>query len=185
MKKDLFTAELEYLIYLSLPKECQETVNLTLDSYEEKDYFSEIPLEERDFITVKELMECLINNDFEGFGERLSQLDEYSNNKIYKAKTYEVILTMRYLIDHTIKLLEVEDKMLTSKVASKHDYSTEVSQVDFTVFPHYYSQLRSLAGNDILKFDAVKKLKYSDCFVELLYLSKDSDLEKLILKHTK
>lgn len=185
MKKNLFTAELEYLIYLSLPKECQETVNMTLDNYEEKDYLSEIPLEERDFITVKELMECLINNNLEGFGERLSRLEEYSNEKIYNKKTYEVLLTMKYLIGHTIKLIEVEDKMLPSKIPSKHDYSSYVERVDFMVFPHYYSQLRTLAGNDILKFDAIKKLKYSDCFVELLYISKDNDLEKLIMNSMK
>ena len=142
-----------------------------------KDYVSDIALEDRSFELVKNLMDS--END-EELITKIYEIDEYTEDKIVNLPFWKVILTFRYLIEHIVKLIKMENDMLQSKVPSYIDYSDKISYVDFSIFPNYYTQLRLLAKDDITKFDDIKQIKYSDCIVELLYLAKETDLQKMI-----
>ena len=145
--------------------------------FEIKDYVSNISLEDRSFEVVKNLM------DSENDGELISkiyEIDEYTEYKIVNLPFWQVILTFRYLLEHIVKLIKIENDILQSKVQSFTDYSDKIAYIDFGMFPNYYTQLRALAKDDITKFESIKQMKYSDCIVELLYLAKENDLQKLI-----
>jgi ABC-type methionine transport system ATPase subunit len=142
-----------------------------------KDYVSDISLEDRSFETVKNLMD---SENEEELIVKIYEIEEYDEDKIVNLPFYQVILTFRYLIEHIVKLIKIENDILQSKVPSFTDYSDKISYIDFSMFPNYYSQLILLAQNDITKFEAIKKMKYSDCIVELLYSNKENDLQKMI-----
>ena len=142
-----------------------------------KDYVSDISLEDRSFEVVKNLMD---SENEEELITKIYEIDEYTEDKIVNLPFWEVILTFRFLIEHIVKLIKIENDVLQSKVPSFVDYSDKIAYVDFSMFPNYYTQLRLLAKDDITKFNEIKQMKYSDCIVELLYLSKEADLQKMI-----
>lgn len=145
--------------------------------FDVKDYVSDISLEDRSFELVKNLMD---SENEEELISKIYEIDEYAEDKIVNLPFWQVILTFRYLIEHIVKLIKIENDMLQSKVPSYTDYSDKIAYIDFSVFPNYYTQLRTLAKDDITKFEVIKQIKYSDCIVELLYLAKEADLQKLI-----
>ena len=145
--------------------------------FEIKDYISDITLEDRSFEVVKNLID---SENEEELIKKIYEIDEYTEDKIISLPFWQVILTFRYLIEHIVKLIKMENDMLQSKVPSFVDYSDKISYIDFSMFPNYYTQLRALAKDDITKFKAIKQMKYSDCVVELLYLAKENDLQKMI-----
>lgn len=145
--------------------------------FEIKDYVSNISLEDRSFEVVKNLMD---SENEEELITKIYEIEEYAEDKIVNLPFWQVILTFRYLIEHIVKLIKIENDILQSKVPSHIDYSDKIAYVDFSVFPNYYTQLRTLAKDDITKFEAIKQMKYSDCVVELLYLAKENDLQKMI-----
>ena len=145
--------------------------------FEIKDYVSDIALEDRSFEVVKNLMD---SQNEEELISKIYEIDEYAEDKIINLPFWQVILTFRYLIEHIVKLIKMENDMLQSKVPSYADYSDKIAYIDFGMFPNYYSQLRLLAKDDITKFNEIKQMKYSDCVVELLYLAKENDLQRLI-----
>ena len=142
-----------------------------------KDYVSDVSLEDRSFEVVKNLMD---SENEEELITKIYEIDEYTEDKIVNLPFWEVILTFRFLIEHIVKLIKIENDVLQSKVPSFVDYSDKIAYVDFSMFPNYYTQLRLLAKDDITKFNEIKQMKYSDCIVELLYLSKEADLQKMI-----
>ena len=145
--------------------------------FEIKDYVSDVSLEDRSFWLVKNLMD---SQNEEELIIKIYEIDEYAEDKIVNLPFWQVILTFRYVIEHIVKLIKIENDVLSSKVPSYTDYSDKIAYVDFGMFPNYYSQLRILAKDDITKFEAIKQMKYSDCVVELLYLAKEADLQKMI-----
>ena len=145
--------------------------------FEIKDYVSNISLEDRSFEVVKNLMD---SQNEEELIKKIYEIDEYTEDKIISLPFWQVILTFRYLLEHIVKLIKIENDVLASKVPSFTDYSDKIAYIDFGVFPNYYTQLRLLAKDDITKFEAIKQMKYSDCVVELLYIAKEADLQKLI-----
>lgn len=145
--------------------------------FEIKDYISDVSLEDRSFELVKHLMD---SENEEELIAKIYEIDEYAEDKIVKLPFWQVIITFRYLIEHIVKLIKIENDILQSKVPSYTDYSDKIAYIDFSMFPNYYTQLRALAKDDITKFEAIKQMKYSDCIVELLYLNKENDLQKMI-----
>ena len=145
--------------------------------FEIKDYVSNISLEDRSFEVVKNLMD---SENEEELISKIYEIDEYTEDKIVNLPFWKVILTFRYLLEHIVKLIKIENDVLASKVPSYVDYSDKIAYIDFGMFPNYYTQLRLLSQNDITKFEAIKQMKYSDCIVELLYLNKENDLQKMI-----
>ena len=145
--------------------------------FEIKDYVSDISLEDRSFEIVKNIMDSKTEEELI---VKIYEIDEYAEDNIINLPFWQVILTFRYLIEHIGKLIKMENDMLQSKVPSLVDYSDKIAYIDFSIFPNYYAQIRALANNDITKFEAIKQMKYSDCIVELLYLTKENDLQKMI-----
>ena len=145
--------------------------------FEIKDYVSDVALEDRSFEVVKNLMD---SENEEELISKIYEINEYTEDKIVDLPFWKVILTFRYLLEHIVKLIKIENDVLSSKVPSFVDYSDKIAYVDFSMFPNYYTQLRLLAKDDITKFDTIKQMKYSDCVVELLYLAKETDLQKMI-----
>lgn len=178
--------ELPYSYYIVADKRKRQEIDLYIEygTFEVKDYFGEKDLADRPFIIVKRLMEAINNQDDTEFAELLNEIPEYNGEKLLTEPCYKVLITIKYLINRVIELAEIEAQMLVSKY-TREDYSSYVEQVDFSVFPHYYSQIRTLAQEDIRRYKEIEQMKYSDCITELIYITKSDDLEKLILKKTK
>lgn len=182
------TIDVTYFTYLLMDEEYQDDYNFTLqfmkNAPETKDYFGTKDLSDLSFMDVKDLQNYLIEGDMEGLYNKIVSLPDYSQEKMMNAKAYEVILTLQFICNRLEEITNIENTMLQSKVAGE-DYSGIAEQVDFSMFPKYYSELRELAGGDITKFDEIKRMKYSDCLVELIYRQKQADFEKLVMKqHT-
>lgn len=152
------------------------------DVFEMKDWFSDTPLESRSFETVKSLMEAVKDKDVTKFIELIYAIDDYSLENMKTECAYKAILTLRYLYEHTEKLIDIETEMLTSLAGNK--YGAQIEQVDFSMFTEEWMQLKSLSDGDITKFDSIRKLPYESCLVDLIYRQKKSDLEEMILKST-
>lgn len=146
-----------------------------------KDYFSSLSLEKRPFGVVKELMSSLKKGDLEALVTSVTNIEDYAIDVIVKEPAYKFIITLEIIIEKLKSLMEMEKTMLTPSVQGK-DYSSQLEQVDFSMFSTEYVQTRELANNDILKFEEVRKIPYEECFVELLYRQKQDDFEKLIVQ---
>jgi len=181
----LSTIDINYAKYSLMSDDFKDEYQFTLDymknAPEVKDYFSEKDISDLEFIQVKMMQECIINNDMEGLYEQITSLPQYSQEKLMKSMAYEVILTFKYIVDRVNQITELENEMLKS-CAPGDDYTNIVEQVDFSVFPAYYTQMRELADGDITRFEQIKHIKYSDCLVELIYRQKQADFEKLVMR---
>lgn len=181
----VYSLDINYLTYTLATKDYQDDYMFTLQYMknppETKDYFSDIDITDRPFIWVKELQAAYIDNDTEAMYQQIISLPEYSEVVFQSSAAYKVLLTLQHIMTRVNETLKIESEMLVSKVAGE-DYSGITETVDFSMFPRYYSELRELAGGDILKFKAVGEMKYSDCIVELIYRQKQSDFERLAYK---
>lgn len=172
-----------YSVYGILPEDDKFQVDFIVEysNLEEKDYFSNIPLEGREFGFVKGLMQYFIDGRFDDLMKELFSLPDYDETKVLSAPAWKVILTLKYIATKLNNLLLVESKMLTPMV-NDGKYDDFIAQVDFSMFNTEYNQVRELAKGDILKFDEIRKLPYDKCIVELIYIQKQNDLDKLIMK---
>ena len=181
----LSTIDINYAKYSLMSDSFKEEYQFTLDymknAPEVKDYFSEKDISDLEFIQVKMMQECITNRDMEGLYEQITSLPQYSQEKLMNAMAYEVILTFKYIVERISQITELEGEMLKS-CAPGDDYTNIVEQVDFSVFPAYYTQMRELADGDITRFEQIKHIKYSDCLVELIYRQKQADFEKLVMR---
>lgn len=177
------TADIKYSEYLSLSDKEKSEVDfwITYGTYKHKDYISTIALEDRPFIDIKLLEIALLNNNIDEFSKIVGEWKDFGEKRLCNRKTYEVIITFKYIIDKIMNFINMENEMLVSKVSGT-DYSQYTEQVDFSMFPNYYSQIRTLADGDITRFEEIKQCKYSDCLTELIYRQKEDDLHKLINK---
>lgn len=172
---------IKYCVYVKLSGQQREDIDFYLKygNYDKKDYLSNVKLNERSFFFVKRLQQAIIDQNLDDFFNILFEIEEYAPAKINDRYCFEVVKTFEFLIDETVNLLKMESETLSSKVPST-DYGMYFEQIDFSVFPSYYTQLRSLAGEDITKFDAIKNMRYDDCIVELIYRQKQADVNTLI-----
>lgn len=181
----LNTIDINYATYLQMTEDQQYEYNFVLTYMKNapviKDYFSSMDLTDRPFVFVKELQDAFINDNNEELYSILTSIPEYSQEFFLASPAYKVIHTLSYILSRIQTTLTVESEMLVSHV-NNEDYTSFVEQVDFSMFPRYYSELRELAENDITRFETIKQMKYSDCLVELIYRQKQSDFERLVMK---
>ncbi len=184
MKKE-FDIEIPYLAYTMLDERSKFEIDFVINysHLEEKDYFSEIELEDRNFGFVKSLMASFSNGDNEEVMKLLFTLPEYDEKVFSISPAWKVILTIQYIGNKIAELIKIENEMLSSQVQD-NKYSGQIEQIDFSLFDTEYIQLRELANKDITKFDEIRSLPYARCLIELIYRQKEADLEKLIMKTT-
>ena len=107
-------------------------------------------------------------------------MEEQGLEYILEMKAWQVILSFRKILHDIENLIDIENRMLVSQFPS--EFSGLAEQVDFTMFNTEYFQLNDLAGGDITKFEAVRKMPYKECFVQLLYIFKNNEFEKAVTK---
>lgn len=175
-----------YFFYLSLDESKRYEVDfqVTYSNLEVKDYFCEVPLEDRSFGTVKELMTYYADKDVESILNVLFSLPEYDKQEIMHAPAWKAILTIQNFFDKIENLINIEVQMLTPAVTNDK-YAAQIEQIDFSIFTNEYTQTRELAGKDITKFEEIRQLPYKNCLIELTYRQKESDLEKLVMSTKK
>ena len=159
------------------------TFQVTYGKFEKKDYFSSIPLEKRSFGEIKDLMAAASDGEY-SFIEQLMTISDYSLENILPRPAYEWIKTLEFISEKIVNFVEMEQTQLVPQVPGK-DYSSQMEQVDFSFFSEEYIQLRELANQDITKIDEIRKLPYETCFVELLYRTKQTDFERLVMQSNK
>lgn len=146
--------------------------------YPIKDYIGSIDISSLTFKEVKEFMDAI--NDQEEFWKLLTAYDDYKIEKIINLPAYKVIYTFTKIQNDIVDLIKYETELLQPKIPST--YSAETDSVDFSMFNSYFIQRDSLAKGDITKYSTVDSLPYKTAFLKLLFDTKSSDLEKMILK---
>ena len=104
--------------------------------------------------------------DLNGQIKLLKRAANIKDHQLGKVKLDVFFRGLNYLHDGIIGLTKAEANALSYTPSAKEEAA------GIENFNKYgsYSQFRKLAGNDILKIEKIKKLKYSECFIELLYL---------------
>lgn len=144
-------------------------------------YLSDKPLQDYSWEFVKTLMRMYGGGDIRGC---IMYLFEHAGWADYMStEAWKVILSIRTVIGEIEKLIRIEDSSLTSIFPAEH--TAQMEQVDFSMFDQEYFQLNDLAGGDITKFEAIKKLPYKDCFVQLLYIFKNNEFQKSVMSSMK
>ena len=148
------------------------------EKLKEDDYIYGKPVSELPFEKVKSFMTLYAAGDIQQIMQDI--MDEKGLEYILGMKAWAVILSFRKILHDIENLLDIEDRMLTSQFPS--EYGGLLEQVDFTMFTTEYFQLNDLAGGDITKFEAIRKMPYKECFVQLLYIFKNNEFEKMVTK---
>lgn len=188
--KILSPSNLKYSKFLQLKEEYKGTFFFLLDyekesdmKYPIRDYFTEIPISERSFGEVKEMMSAIQNNNMVYFTEIVLKFPEFDEKKVLDELAYKFIRTIQFYVNEINKLIRYENELLVSRVPNKH--AGLVDQIDFSEFGSHYIQRDTLADGNILRYDEIDKLSYSKCFLKLLYNIKTDDVQKLAMQSIK
>ena len=148
------------------------------EKLKEDDYIYGKPLSELPFEKVKSFMTLYTAGDTQQIMQEI--MDELGLEFILCMKAWQVILSFRKILRDIENLLNIENNVLVSQFPS--EYGGFADQVDFSAFNTEYFQLNDLAGGDITKFEAIRKMPYKECFVQLLYIFKNNEFEKAVTK---
>ena len=188
--KILSPSNLKYSVFLQLKEEYKSTFFFLLDyekeadmKYPVKDYFTDVPISDRSFGDVKEMMDAIQNNNMVYFTEIVLKFPEFDEKKVLDELAYKFIRTIENYVEQVKNLIRYENELLISRVPNKH--SGLVDQIDFSEFGSHFLHRDSLADGDILKYDDIDKLPYNKCFLKLLYNRKQSDFEQLAMQSIK
>lgn len=146
--------------------------------YPIKDYIGTLDVSSLSFKEVKDFMDAI--NNQEDFWNLLTSYEEYKIDNIINLPAYKVLYTFNKIQNDIVDLMQYEAELLQSKIPST--YSVETDTIDFSMFNSYFIQRDSLAKGDITKYKEVDSIPYKTAFIKLLFDTKNSDLEKMILK---
>lgn len=173
--------------YINLSEEKQQDYVFLMDygkfngeKLVKANYMSGKPLQDYSWEFVKTLMRMYGSGDVYGCVQYM--FEQAGWNDYIQTEAWKVILSVRVMLDDIDKLIRIENNSLTSQFPS--EYVSQMEQVDFSAFDQEYFQLNDLAGGDITKFEMIKNLPYKDCFVQLLYIFKNNEFEKAVMKST-
>ena len=173
--------------YINLSEEKQQDYVFLMDygkfngeKLVKANYMSDKPLQDYSWEFVKTLMRMYGSGDVYGCVAYIFEHAEWGD--YMQVEAWKVILSIRVMLDEIEKLIRIENNSLTSQFPSEH--LMQMEQVDFSMFDQEYFQLNDLAGGDITKFEMIKNLPYKDCFVQLLYIFKNNEFEKAVMKST-
>lgn len=148
------------------------------EKLKEDDYIYGKPMSELPFEKVKSFMTLYAAGDIQQIMQDI--MDELSLEFILGMKAWQVILSFRKILHDIENLIEIENNTLTSQFPS--EFSGLAEQVDFSMFNQEYFQLNDLADGDITKFEEIRKMQYKECFVQLLYIFKNNEFQKMVTK---
>lgn len=146
--------------------------------YPIKDYIGKLDISSLTFREVKEFMDAV--NNQEELWNLITSYEDYKIDNIINLPAYKVLYTFNKIQNDIVDLMQYEAELLQSKTPST--YSAETDMVDFSMFNSYFIQRDSLAKGDITKYKEVDSIPYKTAFLKLLFDTKNSDLEKMILK---
>lgn len=110
--------------------------------------------------------------------EYMSLLSNKKIEEIYTLKLLKVIRFRNYIVNQIKFIVDIEDKTLSYEPSSD-ELKAGISELNkYGV----YNQFLTIAGNDPLKIDAVRKMKYEDAFVFLCYQKDHSDFERRLME---
>lgn len=117
---------------------------------------------------VKDMQEAII---YEGLSYKAltEAIDEYKiapANKVYRMGIFHLKEFAEHLTQKIEVISNIESQKLSVATISAEEYSAGIE--NFNVY-RSFPQKNSLAGGDPLKYEAVKQLKYYDCFLKLCY----------------
>lgn len=177
--------DISYGLYITLPEEKKRDYLFLVDfckfdgeKLKEDDYIYEKPLSELQWGKVKTFMSLYIAGDTGGIMKEIMQ--EEGMDRILNMEAWKVVLSFRKMLRDIESLINIENNTLVSQFPS--DFGGLIEQVDFSMFSQEYIQLNDLAGGDITKFEEIRKMPYKDCFVQLLYIFKNNEFQKLVTK---
>ena len=148
------------------------------EKLKEDDYIYGKPMSELPFEKVKSFMTLYAAGDIQQIMQDI--MDELSLEFILGMKAWQVILSFRKILHDIENLLDIENRTLVSQFPS--EFSGLAEQVDFSMFNQEYFQLNDLADGDITKFERISNIPYKECFIQLLYIFKNNEFEKMVTK---
>ena len=148
------------------------------EKLKEEDYIYGKPVSELPFEKVKSFMTLYFTGDTQQIMQEI--MEGLGLEFILNMKAWQVILSFRKILRDIENLIDIEDRMLVSQYPS--EYGGLAEQVDFSAFSTEYFQLNDLAGGDLTKFETIRKMSYKECFVQLLYIFKNNEFQKMVTK---
>lgn len=110
--------------------------------------------------------------------EYMAELSKKDIEYIYKLPLISVIQFRNYIVAQIKYIVDIEDRTLSYEPSSD-ELNAGISELNkYGV----YNQFLTIAGNDPLKIDAVRKMKYEDAFVFLCYQKDHSDFERRLME---
>ena len=177
--------DITYNLYVTMSEEKKRDFIFLIDfgkfngeKLKEDDYIYGKPLAELPWGKVKTFMTLYSAGDVQQIMQEI--MDELGLEFILDMKAWMVILSFRKILRDIENLLNIENNNLVSQYPS--EFSGLAEQVDFSAFSTEYFQLNDLAGGDITKFETIRKMSYKECFVQLLYIFKNNEFQKMVTK---
>lgn len=142
---------------------------------ESKDIFSIGDFTELSFKTVKNMQSSIAD------GLKWENIfDLLENEKGLKQKAIGLLPVMelakfKLYIDEQIQIINTIESIALSHSTTNEE---EIAGIEDLSDLGTYLQFRELANNDILKIEAIGKMKYSDCFLELVARKRLYDYKK-------
>lgn len=177
--------DITYNQYVTMPEDKKRDYIFLVDfgkfngeKLKEEDYIYGKPLAELPWGKVKTFMTLYSTGDTRQIMEDI--MDELGLEFILNMKAWQVILSFRKILRDIENLLNIENNTLVSQFPS--EFNSMAEQVDFSAFNTEYFQLNDLAGGDITKFETIREMPYTECFVQLLYIFKNNEFQKMVTK---
>jgi hypothetical protein len=125
-----------------------------------------------------------VQNDLESGELTIFKQFEYlrkiiGEKKMSKLYLFETIITCNYITEQIQEILTVENQLLGGNGPSIEEEAAGIANYANL---GTYLQTRTLANNDVTKIDAVNKIKYANCLLELYTRKVDSDFERELRK---
>lgn len=99
---------------------------------------------------------------------------KFTNKDISKLSLMKVIRQFNYISEQIELIVDVERQMLSHEPS---DYEIQAGIDDFADLG-VYLQIQQLTNSDVTKIEDVRKVKYNDCFLELLTRKRSYDFNK-------
>lgn len=110
--------------------------------------------------------------------EYIRKLTDKKEEELGKYKLLDLSQFASYIRKEIERINEIEMTLLTSP---PDEDEKQAGINDFSKFGSY-TQLRRLANGDLTKLEGIKKIKYSICLMELLYLKTDSEFKNALIR---
>lgn len=132
------------------------------------------PIQDRTFGEVKDLQHTLSKwASVQDWADGLKVLAGYTDGQLAQVRIFALLEARAFVLSEVLRINEAE-----ATIVWPEDEASKMAGFEWLAMFGSYTQIRQLAGGDVLRIDAVRTLPYTLCFLELKYLAESALFEK-------